>query len=94
MVGFIVAYLIVIFLELITGTYQTHITSFGIFDFIIGATSIAIGTFVTIFLGKEKKIQYGIYLGIIIINNQFIRQIIYQQYTLSLISMKIILFLQ
>ena len=27
-VGFIVAYLIVIFLELITGTYQTHITSF------------------------------------------------------------------
>ena len=65
-VGFIVAYLIVIFLELITGTYQTHITSFGIFDFIIGATSIAIGTFVTIFLGKEKKIQYGIYLGIII----------------------------
>ncbi len=66
-VGLVVAYIIAILLELITGTYQTHITSFGIVDFIIGVTSIVIGAFVTTFLNKEKKILYGIYLGIIMI---------------------------
>jgi hypothetical protein len=66
-VGLVVAYIIAILLELITGTYLTHITSFGIVDFIIGATSVVIGAFVTTFLSKEKKIQYGIYLGIIMI---------------------------
>ena len=72
-VGLVVAYIIAILLELITDTYQTHITSFGIVDFIIGVISIVIGAFVTTFLSKEKKILYGIYLGIIMINNQFIR---------------------
>ena len=66
-VGLVVAYLIAILLELIIGTYQTHITSFGIVDFIIGATTVLIGAFVTTFLNKEKKIQYGIYLGIFMI---------------------------
>ena len=62
-VGLVVTYIIAILLELITGTYQTHITSFGIVNFIIGATTVLIGAFVTTFLNKEKKIQYGIYLG-------------------------------
>ena len=66
-VGLFVAYIIATLLELITGTYQTHITSFGIVDFIIGATTVLIGAFVTTFLNKEKKIQYGIYLGIFMI---------------------------
>ncbi len=74
-VGLVVAYFIAILLELITGTYQTHITSFGIVDFIIGATTVLIGAFVTTFLNKERKIQYGIYLGIIMITLSLINKL-------------------
>jgi hypothetical protein len=66
MVGFIVATVCAVLLELIAGINSAS-TTYGVFDFVIGAISLLIGGFVTLFLVKEKKIQYGFYVCIIVI---------------------------
>jgi hypothetical protein len=65
-VGFVVATICVDLLELIIGINHSS-TTYGFIDFVIGAISLLIGGFVTLFLVKEKKIQYGFYVGIIVI---------------------------
>jgi MFS family permease len=65
-VGFVVASACAALLELILGI-NSATTTYGIIDFVIGAISLIIGGFVTLFLVKEKKIQYGFYVGIIAI---------------------------
>ncbi len=65
-VGFVVATLCADLLLLIIGINPIS-TSYGIINFVVDATSILIGGFVTLFLVKEKKIQYGIYVALIVI---------------------------
>ena len=69
--GIIITYVCSALLQLITGTYidinNVSTAHFGLANFIVGATAIAIGAFITIYLAKEKKIKYGIYEGIIFI---------------------------
>jgi hypothetical protein len=65
-VGFIVATVCVDLLELILGINHSS-TTYGVINFIVESISLLIGGFVTLFLVKEKKIQYGIYVAIIVI---------------------------
>ncbi len=65
-VGFIVATVCADLLDLISGINSVA-TTFGVIDFVIGSISLLIGGFVTLFIVKEKKIQYGFYVAIIAI---------------------------
>lgn len=65
--GITVTFLYSNLLALISGTYNDYLASLGLIDFIIGAVAIAIGGFTATFLAKGRKIQYGIYVGIIIV---------------------------
>ena len=65
-VGFIIATICANLLDLISGI-NSAATTFGVIDFVIGSISLLIGGFVTLFLVKEKKIQYGFYVAIIAI---------------------------
>lgn len=65
-VGVIVAEVCGGILELILGVHTISIT-YGATDFLIGIMALFIGGFVSTFLVKEKKIRYGIFVGIIVI---------------------------
>jgi hypothetical protein len=67
--GIFIALVFSAFLELITGIYKYNfnVKSFDLHFFVVGAISFVIGGFIATFFAKEKKIQYGIYLGIILI---------------------------
>ncbi len=64
--GFVVAFICCGLLNLILGL-QPSSTTFWLIAFLVGVISVVIGSFVTILLAKEKKIQYGIYTGIVYI---------------------------
>ncbi|MEL7670339.1 FxLYD domain-containing protein [Methanobacterium sp.] len=64
-VGIIVMYIYNVFLGSVTGAYD--LSSSGLIGFVIGAITLAVGGFTTTFLSKEKKIQYGIYGGLIVV---------------------------
>lgn len=55
------------FLGSITGAYTDNLSSFGLNEFVIGIIALAVGGFTTTFLSKGKKIQYGIYVGLIVV---------------------------
>lgn len=68
--GFFVTVICLGFLELATGTFtriSSSNTPFGVTNVVVGVISFLIGGFVSTFLAREKKIQYGIYLWIIYI---------------------------
>jgi len=64
--GFVIALLCSGLLNLMTGFHLSS-TPFGLITFLVGVISVVIGSYVTILLAKEKKIQYGIYTGIVYI---------------------------
>lgn len=47
--------------------YNPDSVHIGLIDIVVGIVSFMIGGFLSTFLAKEKKIQYGIYTGLIII---------------------------
>ena len=63
--GIIVMYIYNVFLGSVTGAYDLY--SSGLIGFVIGSITLAVGGFTTTFLSKEKKIQYGIYGGLIVV---------------------------
>ncbi|MEN6294255.1 MAG: hypothetical protein ABFD07_19860 [Methanobacterium sp.] len=63
--GIIVMSIYTVFLGSVTGAYD--LSSSGLIEFVIGAITLAVGGFTTTFLSKEKKIQYGIYGGLIVV---------------------------
>jgi putative membrane protein (TIGR04086 family) len=67
--GIFIALLFSAFLELITGIYKYNftVTSFDLRFFVVGVISFVIGGFIATFFAKEKKIQYGVCVGIIVI---------------------------
>ena len=66
LIGVIITFVCVGFLELIVGTYINDSANFfGFINNIVGAVAFLIGGFTTLFLAKEKNIEYGIYTGII-----------------------------
>lgn len=60
---------------LITCTYNSN--PFGVTQFIVAAISFVIGGFTATFFAKEKKIQYGLYTGMIILIVNLVLQLIY-----------------
>ena len=63
-IGFVVATISAELLEIIFGINSVTI-AYGATGFVIGMISLFIGGFVTTFLVSDKKIQYGIFVGII-----------------------------
>jgi putative membrane protein (TIGR04086 family) len=63
--GFIITIFFDNLLLWITGTYNSN--PLGAASFIIGAISLVIGGFIATFFAKDKKIQYGVCAGIIVI---------------------------
>ncbi len=66
-IGIIVTLICSGLLNLVTGVFSSFTTSFGITNYVIGAFSLAIGGLVTTFSLREKKLQYGVYEGVIVI---------------------------
>jgi hypothetical protein len=70
LMGVVITFLCYIFLIILSVLYGYDFskgTDFFISDFLFGAISLFIGSFTSLFVVKDKKIQYGIYSGIIFI---------------------------
>lgn len=63
-IGLIIAIFIGFMLKLILGLNSPF---FGVINFQIGVTIFALGAFITTFLAKEEKIDYGIYFTVILL---------------------------
>jgi uncharacterized membrane protein YczE len=63
-IGLIIAIFIGFMLKLILGLNSPF---FGVINFQIGVTIFALGAFITTFLAKEEKIEYGIYFTVILL---------------------------
>jgi hypothetical protein len=71
--------------------YSDTYANFFEIDFLLGAISLIVGSFVSTFISKDKKIQYGIYSGIIFIiyrllANVFHMNILHGNYYIIIIS--------
>ena len=64
--GSIIGYSCVVLLTLFTG-HAPDSYSLGVVNILVGVISFVIGGFLSVFLAKEKKIQNGIYTGLIIL---------------------------
>lgn len=64
--GSIMGYSCVVLLTLLTG-HAPDSYSLGLIEIVVGVISFLIGGFLSTFLAKEKKIQNGIYTGLIIL---------------------------
>lgn len=73
--GSIIGYSSVVLLTLITG-HAPDSYSLGVIDIAFGVISFVIGGFLSVNLAKEKKIQYGVYTGLIILAINLIMGII------------------
>ncbi len=66
--GVVISFLCYIFLETLSVLYGYSLTTANVFGILLyGAISLIIGSFASTFISKDKKIQYGIYSGIIFI---------------------------
>ena len=63
-IGLIIAIFIGFMLKLILSLNSPF---FGVINFQIGVTIFALGAFITTFLAKEEKIEYGIYFTVILL---------------------------
>ncbi len=63
-IGLLIAIFIGVILKLILGLNSPF---FGVINFQIGVTIFAIGAFITTFLAKDEKIEYGIYFTVILL---------------------------
>jgi hypothetical protein len=64
--GSIIGYSCVVLLTLFTG-HAIDSYSLGVINIVVGVISFVLGGFLSTFLAKEKKIQNGIYTGLIIL---------------------------
>ncbi|MGO9387505.1 MAG: hypothetical protein ACLPWD_05575 [Methanobacterium sp.] len=71
-IGLIVAITLAVLLKLILGLNSPF---FGVMNFQIGVTIFALGAFITTFLAKEDKIEYGIYFTVILLTIYIIAEL-------------------
>lgn len=71
-IGLIIAITSAVLLKLILGLNSPF---FGVINFQIGVIIFALGAFITTFLAKEEKIEYGIYFTIILLTIYIITEL-------------------